>query len=131
MKINYCARISKPNRQRSKHIMKLKKSELFGTLVLIDGSTIDTKEHIGLLSEKISLGLKRRLTKIHASIVVRFNEYQKDKSEAEKSEDVEKEIKELNDEEVDIDCEPVSLQMIEQIETQRNYNWSLIEKIAQ
>lgn len=115
--------------------MKFKKSELFNVLTLTQFQQNNDGEitHGGLLLEKISLGLKRRLQKIVSLMHPLYQEYLKDRAEVEKlpeGEEKTKELFDLDNEEVTIDHEPVSLAMIEAIETSTNYNWDLIEKIA-
>ena len=110
--------------------MKLKKSEL-NTLLITISSTKTTGEiriDQGLLNEKITLGLKRRLQKIYKEAYPLYEEYLADLKECDGNED---EIKMLNDEEVTINHDPVSLAIIEAIETEHNYDWTIIEKIAE
>ncbi len=117
--------------------MKFKKPDLEQILVLIqaehtpkDGESV----LIGLLHESISLGLKRRLTKLHDLLVPLYVEYVKDKSkieqEAKTDEERVKELADLDAEELEVEFEPVRLDMIEAIETKYNYNWDMIVKIA-
>lgn len=114
--------------------MKLKNSEINQILMLLaqynakDGTMVG-----GLLSEKMTLGLRRRLQKIRAAILVKHEELVKDAEEIKKLPEAEQEaeFKKLFDEEVEITFEPASLEMIEAIDTNINYEMTLIEKIAQ
>lgn len=114
--------------------MKFKNSEINQILMLLaqynakDGTMVG-----GLLSEKMTLGLRRRLQKIRAAFLVKHEELVKDAEEIKKLPEAEQEaeFKKLFDEEVEITFEPASLEMIEAIDTNANYEMTLIEKIAQ
>lgn len=99
----------------------------------------------GLLMEDLSLGVKRRLQKIHKKVYESYKEFLEDFKriqenckigEDEKKEPVyneeklKKEVQELLDEVVKIDVEPVQLSLIENISTVHNYNFDIIEKFA-
>ena len=81
----------------------------------------------GLLHEEISLGLKRKLQKIRTEVLAKLEELEKDKKEV--GENVE-EMKVLMEEEVEINQEYASLEMIENINTKFNYDFEVIEKFA-
>lgn len=89
----------------------------------------------GLLTEKLTLGTKRKLQKIQTKLLDHYKEYVKhieeiDKECADDAEKKEAEIKTLNDEEVKADVDFVDIKFIESIETESNYDFSLIEKFA-
>jgi hypothetical protein len=106
--------------------MIFKKSELEILLLQLDAT--DGKVNMGLLNEKIPLSLKRRLARIRDSSLVLWGQYVKDKEEAKADP---KELEILNNEEVIIDLPKVSLAMIEAIDSSYNYNWDILEKIAE
>lgn len=114
----------------------IKKNEIVHCLILIAGFNPEGLMITGLLSENISLGLKRRLQKIHAELAKAKTELDEDQKKlvTECNGDEEKENKELEillNEEVKINLDKVSLQMIEDIKTSHNYDFNLIEKIAE
>ena len=114
--------------------MKLKNKELEPMLLQLSATITyadKTTEQIGLLHESISLGTKRRLSKILKAAFPLLQQYQADRKEAEDSKDKDKELEELDNEEVTLDVEKVSIAMIESIQTKTNYDWDLIEKIAE
>ena len=84
----------------------------------------------GLLFENISLGLKRKLQKISKWLISEHVQLDADKKTASESEDPKKEIAELMDEEVKSDLDFASLEAIEAIKTDRNYDFEIIELIA-
>lgn len=114
--------------------MKLKNSEITPILMMLaaynqkDGSLVG-----GLLSEKMSLGLRRRLQKIRKSMLEKHEELVKDTEEIKKLPEAEQEaeFKKLFDEEVEVSFDPASMDMIEAIDTNFNYDMTLLEKIAQ
>lgn len=113
--------------------MKIKKKSIVAILTVI--ALFNDKNQIieGLLSEDISLGLKRRLQKIRNELLKHYEQLQEDLKDIDAIEDSEqkkKEMDELSAEEVEISQEPVSLAMIEAIQTKANYDWEVIEMIA-
>jgi hypothetical protein len=116
--------------------MKLKNKELEKVLLTISAYNAETMDPVsGLLFEDITLGLKRRLQKIGAEVDKKYKEFQKDFSEInqvkEKSnEEYQNELEILLNEEVEINQEPASLKMIEEIKSKFNYDFEIIEKIA-
>lgn len=106
--------------------MNFKKSELNVLLIQLQATKGD--KEIGLLNEKITLGLKRRLAKIQAKAYVLYQEYLKDRIEAEKDP---KELEILDNEIVTIEAEKVSMVFLETIESTTAYNWDILEKIAE
>lgn len=116
-------------------MITLKNKEIESALIQIAGFNDKGQMVSGLLTENISLGLKRRLQKIHADLVEHYKTLQTDsetlKKECEDAVKLAKEMEDLNNEEVKIDREFVSLEMIEAIQTTQNYDFELIEKIAQ
>jgi len=92
----------------------------------------------GLLTEALPLSPKRRLQKNREDLKKQQVELAKDSDQIEKEcsteadkERKEQELKVLFDEEIKIDRDKVSLAMIEAITTSNNYDFSLIEKIAE
>lgn len=109
----------------------------------------------GLLHEEITLGMKRRLQKIRKAIVEHLTTLQTDQTEirdkfpvklpakgkqlstkdeqenAENKKKQEAEMEILLNEVVKIDLEKVSLEMLENIKTEINYDFDLLEKIAE
>lgn len=85
-------------------------------------------EQIGILNENISLGLKRKGQKIFDKVLVEYQQYQKDKEECKGKEE---DLKELNSEVVKIDADKMSIALIEAITSSNNYDFKIIEKIAE
>lgn len=109
----------------------------------------------GLLHEDITLGMKRRLQKIRKAVVEHLKSLESDQKEIrekfpvklpakgkelskkavsenaenKKKQDAEMEI--LLNEMVKIDLDKVSLEMVENIKTEVNYDFDLLEKIAE
>lgn len=116
--------------------MKVKKSEVIQILLTIASYDAKTLTPIsGVLFEKISLGTKRKFQKIQKELEGHRQQIEHDAKDIEKEcgEDEErkkKEIEELAAEEVELTSEPVSISFIENIETDKNYDWSLLEKIC-
>lgn len=111
--------------------MKVKNSELKALLLMIASQKEENGKIIplGLVNESISLGVKRRLQKIFKEAHKFYLEFEEDvKAVPEGSEE---EMNKLFDEEITLAQEPVSLTMLEAIQTENNYDWDLIEKIAQ
>lgn len=84
-------------------------------------------KELGLLTENIPLSLKRRLQKIRVDLFKALEELEKDFKEVEGKED---EIKTLMDEEITLNHDFVSLEMIENITSETNYDFEIIELIA-
>ena len=89
----------------------------------------------GLLFEEISLGLKRKLQKIHRELLEHSTQLQKDSDEITarlngntQGKDVEFKI--LLSEKVNILSEPAMISEIEKIVTKLNYDFNLIEMIT-
>ena len=113
--------------------MKLQNKDIvpiLGTLILYKSESDPTPVG-GLLTEEVSLGLKRKLQKIRDAILKKYEELQKDAKELEGAEDKEKELTELLEEEFELAVEPASMAMIEAIQTKANYDMAVIEKFAQ
>lgn len=115
--------------------MKLKKHELYPTLLLLSAHTSDGRL-LGLLHEDITLGLKRRLQKLAKEVGALYEEYLADLKEVqEKLKDDEAKLKEelsiLDNEEVSFQFEKVSISMIESIKSENNYDFDLIERFAE
>jgi hypothetical protein len=114
--------------------MKIKNSEITPLLVTLVTYNKETGAMVGgLLSEKMSLGLRRRLQKIREALLAKHTEFVKDMEEVNELPEGERsaEGQKLLDEEVEVTFEPASLAMIEAIDTAANYDMALIEKIAQ
>lgn len=117
-------------------MIKLKNYEIEQALVQIIAYSPKTNQPAaGLLTETLTLGVKRKLQKLHAKLIDKYKEYGEDIKEIEKEcgEDMErrsKEIQQLLNEEVTIDAEMVDLKAIELINTSQNYDFTIIEKFA-
>lgn len=117
-------------------MITLKNYEL--ELALVQLMAFDTKTQKptgGLLMETLSLGLKRRLQKLHSKLIEKYKDYADDikKIDEECGEDIDKRAKEISDlnlELVTIDLDPVDIKQIEAIVTSNNYNFEIIEKFA-
>lgn len=99
------------------------------TIASYDRETMKAVE--GLLFENIGLGSKRRLQKIQKWLIAEFAILQTDCDEAAKSENSADEIAKLLDETIKSDIEPVLMSEIEKIQTDKNYDFEIIEMIAQ
>jgi hypothetical protein len=106
--------------------MKIKKGFIQGVLLTIL-TYKDGKEHSGLLLENIPLSLKRRLSKIRVDLIKESQEIQKDYEEVK---DKPEEIAILMNEEVELNHDFVSLEMIESVTSEVNYDFDIIEMIA-
>lgn len=114
--------------------MKIKKSKIVPILEVLLWFNPETKQPVsGLLTEKISMSLRRRLQRIRVDVLAEFKKLGLDEKELNESftgEELSKEIAILLDEEIEINQEFVSLEQIEQIETSVNYDFGVIELIA-
>lgn len=108
-------------------MIEILKCELEAVLITLNAVNSDGK-NVGLLHEKISLGLKRRGQRIFETILPELERYKKEFTECNGDES---EIKELNNELIKLDIPKLSLSMIEQIESQYNYDFKIIEKISE
>ena len=108
-------------------MIELLKSELESVLITLNAVNGDGK-NVGLLHEKISLGLKRKGQRIFETVMPELERYKKELGECKGNES---EIKELNNEVVKFDVSKLSLSMIEEIESEYNYDFRIIEKIAE
>jgi hypothetical protein len=117
-------------------MIKLKKSELEQALLQIASFNPETKEMSGgLLIEEITLGTKRGLQKIHKSAVSAYQELIEDiktidKECGEDKDKYQRELKELLEETVELQVEPIKWAFLENISTKANYNFDVIEKLA-
>lgn len=89
----------------------------------------------GLLLERLSLGTKRRLTRIHEKLAVELERLKHDDKEVKATyegdgEKIMLELDILYNETVSIDVEPALMSEIEKIETEKMYDFPLIELIA-
>ena len=113
--------------------MRIKKKHIEGILMTIHTYNVNTGTPIaGLLWENISLGTKRRLQKISKELHVHLEELKTNLSELEGLEDDKKasELEILLSEEVEISSEPIMMSQIESIQTDKNYDFEMIELIA-
>lgn len=116
--------------------MKLKKLELEQSLLQISSFSPETNTMIGgLLTEELTLGTKRALHKIHKVILASYKELIDDskKVKEECGEDKEKyenEMKELLNEEVELNIEPIKWSFLESVSSKSNYNFDLIDKMT-
>lgn len=107
----------------------MRKDKIFSCLLHI--SSFDTKTDLpisGLLFENITLGTKRKLQKIQKELMGFYAEYQEHLKEA--TEKGPEEVAILNAEEVTLTSETVSMAMIEAIQTDKNYDFDIIELFA-
>lgn len=114
-------------------MIELTNKNLEQAMITIAGFDKDGKVIAGLMTEKISLGLKRRLQKLHKELSPKYQEYLQDRAQIEtecKDEKKEAELKLLDEEAVKIDLEFLSLAMIEAIDTEAIYDFDVIEKFA-
>lgn len=119
-------------------MIKFKKNEINSALVILSANYKigDEVKTIGLLHEEITLGLKRRLQEMQAELVTLWNKYQGQTNEVNETckDDPEKlkaELKILDEEEVELNAQKVSLAMIEEIKTTNNYDFVIIKKFAE
>lgn len=115
-------------------MIELKKRDLTNTLLALAGFNKEGKMIQGLLTEKVSLGLKRKLQKIHKEAATHYEEFQKHLAEVTKLEEgpiKQKELTDLLDEKVTLQAEKASLELIEAIETLAVYDLEVLEKIAE
>lgn len=117
-------------------MITFKNHELQQVLVQLMAFDVNSGKPVsGLLLENLTLGLKRRLQKIHAKTLVKYTEYASEVKNIETQcagdmEKLESEINDLNEEPVTIDVDPVDIKFIEAITTTQNYNFDIIEKFA-
>jgi len=127
-------------------MITLKKIELEHALLTISSYDPKTKELLsGLLKENLTLGTKRKIQKIHKALYTAFTEFSEDVKEIQKacetgknekdepvydSEKLNKEYKELAEEEVKFEVEQFQISQIENIPSTANYSFEIIEKLA-
>jgi hypothetical protein len=115
-------------------MITLKNSEIERTLITIAGYNKQNVMVTGLLTENITLALKRRLQKINTALTVNYDQFLKDKEDINSLEDgpvKDKELKTLMDETITLHVDKVSMAAIEAIQTKAVYDFDLIEKIAE
>lgn len=134
--------------------MKFLKSEILPVLMTLAvyKDSQSTEPDKGLLTLKMSLGLRRRLQKIRNAMLEKQKELEadlkeitesfkpefekrlaevgKEQAEAEINPKLQEETKVLFAEEFELDVEPVDIKMIEALETEENLDWTMIEKFA-
>lgn len=115
-------------------IKKIEIEALILQIVAFDSKT--QKPVAGLLTETTSLGMKRRLQKIHTLLVEKYKEFVEDvkKIEEECKEDskkLESEITTLLEEEITIDALKIDSKMLDSIVSTSNYNFEILEKITE
>lgn len=116
-------------------MLTFKKSELEQALFQISIYDKETNKLLaGLLSEELTLGTKRKLSKIHAKLNQSYQElildYKELKDKCTDKVQLEKELKELLEETIQIDLEPIPFSMLENVPTSSNYNFDIIEKFT-
>ncbi|OPZ92353.1 MAG: hypothetical protein BWY74_01626 [Firmicutes bacterium ADurb.Bin419] len=116
--------------------IELLKSELEITLLTLATYNKEGQIISGLLSENLTLGTKRAIQKIHKKVYEAYKEFLEDAGEIKKLAETDKEaaaseLQELLKEKVKIDAQPFLISKIEDISTTANYNFEIIEKIAQ
>jgi len=115
-------------------MIELKKRDLTPTLLTLAGYNKEGKMVQGLLTEKVTLGLKRRLQKIHTEASKHYEEFQKNLAEVNKLEEgpiKQKELTDLLDEKVTLQAEKVSMELLEKIESEAVYDTAVLELIAE
>jgi hypothetical protein len=114
--------------------MKFLTSDIIPILQTLLVYDIETKKEIGgLLTEKLSLSLKRRLQKIRTDTFKLYQQLVIDEKEIRDKatpETLNDELNKLFSEEVEIQQEYADIKFIEAIETTANYDFSVIEKFA-
>jgi hypothetical protein len=114
--------------------MRIKKSHIRAILLtLLSFNEKTGQPYSGLLLENLGLGVKRKLQKIRNELLAHEAELKADESEIVKIEDEEqrnKEAEELYNEEITLLSEPAMISEIEKIQTDKNYDFELIEMIA-
>ena len=116
-------------------MITLKKSQIEKLLVQIIAFDPKTQTPVaGLLTENTTLGTKRRLQKIHATLLEKYKEYSADikKIEEECGDDMERrasEVQVLNEEEIHIDAPRIDSKQLDSIVSENNYNFDILEKI--
>lgn len=116
----------------------IKKSEIIPLLMQIGVYSQETGALIGgLLSEKLTLGTKRLLQRIQKALQLEYEQFEKERNEVfnlekegKTKEEVQKELLDLLNEDVTLEIERLDIKKIEEIETNANYEFSLLEKIA-
>src|SRR6478735_1569533 len=112
-------------------MIEIKNSDLKAVLLTLAGFTKEGKMVQGLLTEQMSLGLKRKLQKIHTAAGKAYDELSKDLKEVAALEDKEKqtsEFKTLMDEVLKLEVDKASMEMIEAIVTTHFYDTEILEK---
>jgi len=116
-------------------MIEAKNSDLKSILLTLAGFNKDGKMVQGLLTENVSLGLKRRLQKIHTEAGKAWTEFQKDVkdiNDSKESDEVkEKELEDLFNESIKINAEKASMEFIENIVTSKFYDTTTLELIAE
>ena len=118
-------------------MITLKKSEIEKVLIQIIAFDQKTQKPVsGLLTENTTLGMKRRLQKIHAQLLDKYKEYGEDikKVESDCGDDMDRrasEIEVLNEEYINIDCQPIDQKQLDSIVTDTNYNFEILDKICE
>lgn len=111
--------------------MIIHKKNIERILLLIHSFDSSGNPVSGLLFETMSLGTKRRLQKISKELLTHHKQLNADMMDVNKSEEKDKEMDELLNETVTIDCEHVSISEIDKINSPWNYDSETIEMIAQ
>lgn len=114
--------------------MKIKKSNIapiLATILLLDD---DGKNEVsGLLMEKIPMSLRRRLQRFRSDLLIEFKRTLSESNELKQKftgDELKKEVDTLLSEEVTVNHDYLSLEMIEAIETSVNYDFKIIELFA-
>lgn len=117
-------------------MIEIKKSELEPVMLTLASFDLKTGEFIsGLLKEHTTLGFKRKAQDLHKKTRVFYTQFLEDITLAQKEcgedkEKLEKELRELFDETVKIDAEPLLLAYIDTLISETNYDFSIIKKIS-
>jgi hypothetical protein len=111
-------------------MIEIQKKHVQSILLTISAYDPATQKPVsGLLFENIGLGLKRKLQKIHKELIIHHNELIEDLKEA--KEKGEEEVKVLLEESIKLTSDKALLSEIEKIHSDKNYDFELLEMIAE
>jgi hypothetical protein len=140
-----------PKQKTNNQMIELKKSDLQGVLVTIDGRRVSDGVSVGLLSLPLTLGTKRVLSKIVKQASVAYEEFRADVkalqdmrdgidkaneqgqalSADQKAFDFSLQMAELTNETVKLSADKVNMSFLENVSTDLVFDWDLIEKFSQ
>lgn len=117
--------------------IKLQKGELSSLLLNITTFDAQTGQIVGgLLSENLTLGTKRALDKIRKALIIEYQELEAQIKEVKESckddkEKLHKELEELFKETVEISVPRFKFEKIEEVSSNKMYDFDLLEKISE